>query len=151
MSSAYVPAYATSGGDVEPTAKRPRRTGRLAAPEPETVSAAEFEQMKRDLEIEHEQPSRHTSTLTQRLSHTPAESEPPSRPTSAKRATDGAPGVAAQARRGRCAPHTAERSRGRRADVPAPDIAENEGVAPVQKQKAAPKSRSRNRRHGRRR
>src|SRR5581483_5029237 len=35
-----VPAYAGSAADVEPTTKRPRRTGRLTTPEPETVSAA---------------------------------------------------------------------------------------------------------------
>ena len=53
-----VPAYAGTGADVEPTAKRARRTGRLTTPEAETVSAAEFEQMKRDLEIERGAPSR---------------------------------------------------------------------------------------------
>src|SRR6202011_515856 len=63
----YVPAYAGTGGDVEPEHRRPRRGGRLTTPEPETVSAAEFEQMKRDLEIERELSSRHTSTLTKRL------------------------------------------------------------------------------------
>ena len=44
----YVPAYA-DGADVEPGRKRSRRPGRLTEPEPENVSAAEFEQMKRDL------------------------------------------------------------------------------------------------------
>ncbi len=45
----YVPAYADAGADVEPTRKRGlRRTGRITQPDPETVSAAEFEQMKRD-------------------------------------------------------------------------------------------------------
>ena len=60
----YVPAYADTAADVEPDAKKPRRPGRLTTPEGETVSAAEFEQMKRDLEVEP--PSRRTSTLTKR-------------------------------------------------------------------------------------
>src|SRR5437016_5663675 len=46
----FVPAYAGSGQDVDPTPTTARRTGRLTAPEPDMVSAAEFEQMKRDLE-----------------------------------------------------------------------------------------------------
>jgi SecD/SecF fusion protein len=61
----FVPAYAESGQDIDPTPKGKRRTGRLTQPEPETVSAAEFEQMKRDLEIE-EGRARSTSTLTKR-------------------------------------------------------------------------------------
>jgi SecD/SecF fusion protein len=48
-----VPAYAPTGADVEPTVRR-RGTGRLTEPEAETVSHSEFEQMKRDLEIEPE-------------------------------------------------------------------------------------------------
>ncbi len=155
----YVPAYASTGGDVEPATKRPRRAGRLTAPEPETVSAAEFEQMKRDLEIERDQPSRHTSTLTKRLAHTP-ESEPPSETKPAKRRADGASGDAGKGAVPRTQPNGAQepvadpQPKGGEDGapiVPAPDIAENEGVAPVQKQKAAPKSRTRNRRHGRRR
>ncbi len=88
----YVPAYAATGGDVEPVPRRSRRGGRLTSPEPEAVSAAEFEQMKRDLEIERDQPSRHTSTLTKRLSHTPSEPEPPSRrrPAATERASGAA-------------------------------------------------------------
>ena len=43
-----VPAYASVGSDVEPDRGRGRRrTGRITEPEPEGVSAAEFEQMKR--------------------------------------------------------------------------------------------------------
>jgi SecD/SecF fusion protein len=67
----FVPAYATSGADVEPSRDRARRRpGRVTQPEPEGVSAAEFEQMKRDLDIEQE-PTRRTSTLTKRLAHSP--------------------------------------------------------------------------------
>jgi SecD/SecF fusion protein len=129
----HVPAYAAGSADVEPVAKRPRRVGRVTSPEPETVSASEFEQMKRDLDIEQGLPGRHTSTLTKRLAHGP-ETEAPAPAKPAKRA-DVAPPPAEDG-----APH-----------VPAPDIAENEGVVPAPKAKRASKSRSRNRRHGRRR
>ncbi len=146
-----VPAYADDKSDVEPTDKRARRTGRLTQPEPDTVSAAEFEQMKRDLEIEREQ-ARHTSTLTRRLARheesEPAPTPAPSRqqkpkPTPKPVKPDGAPPAPADV--------------GVDVDVegitpaPAPDIAENEGVSPVQKSKQPSKSRQRNRRHGRRR
>jgi SecD/SecF fusion protein len=86
----YVPAFAGVGADVEPTPKQPRRTGRLTAPEPDKVSAAEFEQMKRDLEIEEAASGRHTSTLTKRLAH--SESEAPAR-VGGRTRTDGADGV----------------------------------------------------------
>jgi SecD/SecF fusion protein len=127
-----VPAYADSGADVEPEAKKLRRPGRLTTPDPEQVSAAEFEQMKRDLEVEPETPRRQTSTLTRAPAARPkAKPKPPvdSAPAPAPKDgdTDGAP------------------------PAPAPDVAENEGVAPVQKPRGASKSRGRNRRHGRRR
>ncbi|MFZ0091175.1 MAG: protein translocase subunit SecD, partial [Solirubrobacteraceae bacterium] len=65
-----VPAYASVGADVEPARERVRRrAGRVTEPEPETVSSAEFEQMKRDLDIENE-PTQRTSTLVKRLAHT---------------------------------------------------------------------------------
>jgi SecD/SecF fusion protein len=130
----YVPAYAPTGADVEPVSKRPRRTGRLTEPEPEKVSAAEFEQMKRDIELEPEPVGRGASTLTKRLAHRPERTAPapmPERPSpEAAPPGDGSPGDGV---------------------AHAPDIAENEGVAPVQKPKRPTKSRSRNRRHGRRR
>jgi SecD/SecF fusion protein len=130
----HVPPYAASATDVEPTTKRPRRPGRLTAPEPETVSAAEFEQMKRDLEIERELSGRRGSTraITKRLAHTAdADGEPtPTPPTVAADGGNGEPsGVVGRA----------------------PDIAENEGVSPIPKAKRPPKSNQRNRRHGRRR
>jgi SecD/SecF fusion protein len=84
-----VPAYAASTADVEPAQKRARRPGRITQPDPETVSAAEFEQMKREIaEEEREVPSRHTSTLTKRLAHTP---EAPAPAKQAKRTGNGAP------------------------------------------------------------
>ena len=55
----YVPAYA-DGGDVDPTPGRVRSTGRLTAPPEENVSAAEFEQMKRNLGLEQDEPLRRT-------------------------------------------------------------------------------------------
>ncbi len=176
-----VPAYAGAAADVEPERKRPRRAGRLTAPEPETVSAAEFEQMKRDLEVEEPATGRHTSTLTARLAHTEPEA-----PAKARRRTrtDGADGTARKPRRGRAdgaaaidAPRPAEPRPGTAPEAPppeaerpvpgantepaedtgppapAPDIAENEGVAPAPKPRGKPRasSRSRGRRHGRRR
>jgi SecD/SecF fusion protein len=130
----YVPAYAGTGADVEPVVKRPRRTGRLTQPQPETVSAAEFEQMKRDLDVERRPPSRQTSTgaVTKRAAQTKEPPPPPARP----------------------APPGDGRGDGRGDGIDggrAPDIPENEGVAPAPKPKRPPKSRSRNRRHGRRR
>jgi hypothetical protein len=136
----YVPAYAAATADVEPKRPGARRTGRLTAPDPDTVSAAEFEQMKRDLDIER-QPAGRTSptrSLSKRLSHTPdagpATPSPPPPPIRAN-GDDGAPPSGPDG-----------------GDVPfqhAPDIAESE-TAPVSKPKPA-KSRTRNRRHGRRR
>jgi SecD/SecF fusion protein len=125
-----VPAYADARGDVDPTPHRVRRPGRLTAPEPDAVSAAEFEQMKRDLEIERQPPGRSTSTrsITKRLAHTDAEDAAPA--PAAKPSEDDAEPVG---------------------DGRAPDVAENEGVAPVPKPKPRPKSTQRNRRHGRRR
>jgi SecD/SecF fusion protein len=142
----FVPAYAPTGADIEPETRRPRRIGRITTPEPETVSASEFEQMKRDLEIEPEPVGRGASTMTKRLAHrterhaaTPAPkpraTEPEARPEPSAPDGDGAPH----------APDVAD------GPAHAPDVAENEGVAPVQKPKRATKSRPRNRRHGRRR
>jgi SecD/SecF fusion protein len=140
-----VPAYAPTAADVEPVAKRPRRPGRLTAPEPETVSASEFEQMKRELDVEREAPARHTSTLTKRLAQSSdAEAPPAAKP---KPSGDGA----------RQAPAAPDKQEDAGApDAPeqegvarAPDIPENEGVARAPKPKRQ-KSRSR-RRHGRRR
>jgi len=162
----YVPAYAEAGADVEPAKpKRARRPSRLTEPEPEKVSSAEFEQMKRDLEIEEQLPTRHTSTLTKRLSHTEETAAAPTRPKRG-RGRDGRAAAAQQAP-GR-APETEAAPAAREPDsasarepdgapgrepdgapTPAPDIPENEGVAPAPKPRPQkPKARSR-RRHGR--
>jgi SecD/SecF fusion protein len=177
----YVPAYAPSGADVEPTVKRRGRPGRITQPEPEGVSAAEFEEMKRDLEVEHQRGGRGTSTLTKRLAReerTAAKSKPdtaarrrpqdttPASETTPKATPERAPvqdpngapvqdanGAPVQDPNGAPAQDpdgAAAREQGG-APAPAPDIAENEGVAPVQKPKRPAKGRARNRRHGRRR
>jgi SecD/SecF fusion protein len=159
----YVPAYAGTGADVEPTAKPRRRTGRLTTPQSDGVSAAEFEQMKRDIAEEEAEPTRRTSTLTKRLAHSaedeaasprtqkprgkpaPArrpESPAAARPATAPQPTDGTEGT------GNGAPRPeAEQPLGGEVR-PAPDIAENEGVAPTGPKRPA---KPRNRRHGRRR
>jgi len=173
-----VPPYASDGADIEPARDRARRrVGRLTTPAPDTVSASEFEQMKRDLEIEKDAPSRHTSTLTKRLAHTADESGA-AKPRGSGTAAPVVPPAAARGRSGKAAPVTpppAPRSSGTAAPVApaptaptpspaplgpngddggdghahAPDSAENEGVAPTSKPKRPPKTRSRNRRHGR--
>ncbi|MGI8430059.1 MAG: protein translocase subunit SecF, partial [Solirubrobacteraceae bacterium] len=75
--SGSVPAYALGAGDVDPTPQRARRPGRLTTPEAETVSAAEFEQMKRDLEIEQEPPRQlSTRSISKRLAQTPEADQP---------------------------------------------------------------------------
>ena len=149
----HVPAYAPTAADIEPAAKRPRRAGRVTQPEPDRVSAAEFEQMKRDLEVEPEPVGRGASTLTKRLAHRPerqASAPKPARPSAAPKRSKPEP------QREAPAPEPIQPQDDAPAAPPgdghahAPDIAENEGVAPIQKPKPA-KSRSRNRRHGRRR
>jgi SecD/SecF fusion protein len=157
----FVPAYAEAAADVEPVAKKPRRIGRLTQPEAETVSASEFEEMKRDLDIERAAPSRQTSTLTKRLAHNTETEAPSARKAERARPAQAGPRPAKPASRpakpaprdGESAPASepAPRDGESAAHVPAPDIAENEGVARPQKPKTPSKSRSRNRRHGRRR
>ncbi|HJS96406.1 MAG TPA: protein translocase subunit SecD, partial [Solirubrobacteraceae bacterium] len=76
----YVPAYAAVGGDVEPAPRRRQRAGRLTTPDGDNVSAADFEQMKRDIaeeEQEVKQESSRTSTLTKRLAHTRSGADAP--------------------------------------------------------------------------
>src|SRR5579884_3932943 len=147
-----VPAYAAVSADVEPESRQARRAGRLTTPEPETVSAAEFEQMKRELEIEPEPAprGRGASTLTRRLA----------RGGDGATAREGAPGDGATAREGDGATAregtpgegaSARESAPGDAPLHAPDEPENEGVAPASKPKPSGKSRPRNRRHGRRR
>jgi SecD/SecF fusion protein len=155
----FVPAYADARQDVDPTPKITRRTGRLTQPEPDTVSAAEFEQMKRDLEIE-ERSGRSTSTLTKRLAHTPGD-EPAAKPNGPKPAAkpNGPKPTAKPAAKPTAKPAEPPRPAGDAAPTesgppaPAPDVAENDGMVNVPKPKPQPRksSSARNRRHGRRR
>jgi SecD/SecF fusion protein len=169
-----VPAYAEASADIEPERARKRRAGRLTEPEAETVSSAEFEQMKRELGIDEEPVTAHTSTLSQRLAHSRAEAprsqkgapKPKANRSNASKgsstpAAGGQPTAPAAASPG--PPAAAPQPPARAAEeplpslapdaepeiVPAPDVPENEGVAPAPKPKR-PKARSRNRRHGRR-
>jgi SecD/SecF fusion protein len=150
----HVPAYAPTAADVEPARKRARRPGRLTAPDPETVSASEFEQMKRELEAEPEVPSRQTSTLTKRCAQAPPRDAAPkakAKPAPAPAPAPAPPPAPAQRKDGEAQPTPRGDTAGAGDAGAAPDIAENEGVAPVQRPKRPAKSRPRNRRHGRRR
>ena len=165
-----VPPYASAAADVEPARERVRRrAGRITEPEPEGVSAAEFEQMKRDLDIERE-PTRHTSTLSRRLARTseepgapasrgarPATPKPAARPGAKSPGRPGAkppapPPQAGQAPKdavpGSVAPDDANGA-GDDDFQRAPDVAENDGVAPASKPDRPARPRSRGRRHGR--
>jgi SecD/SecF fusion protein len=152
-----VPAYAEATADVDPNRGPGRRTGRLTAPEPDTVSAAEFEKMKRDLDLEDELQGAHTSTVTKRLARSRLSDTPGSapKPARAKRSPTG--DRAGRAQPAQPAPRTPptgpspvdETTAPKAPPVPAPDIAENEGVSPVQKPR--PSSSKSRRRHGRRR
>jgi SecD/SecF fusion protein len=174
-----VPPYAGAGADLEPAGARARRrAGRLTEPEAETVSAAEFEQLKRDIAEEEREPSRRTSTLTKRLAHAAGDGgeagvgpAPAARP---GRRQAGRPPGGASARPAPSRPRPDEtRPVGdgdgapRPATPPAgptnggeesgedferaPDVAENEGMMPAPKPPRGGKPKSRNRRHGRRR
>jgi SecD/SecF fusion protein len=169
----YVPAYAAgTGADVEPERKQVRRTGRLTTPDnPDGVSSAEFEQMKRELGLEEErqQGSRRTSALAERTAHTP--DAPAPRPPSPRRARSGQqparggqqpargaqppapqpPSPTAPAQQQPPAQQTDEPTPDGEHFEHAPDVAEDGGISPIQKPKTGgAKSRSRNRRHGRR-
>jgi SecD/SecF fusion protein len=148
-----VPAYAGTGADVEPARGSSRRAGRLTAPDPDTVSAAEFEKMKRDLEIEEPPRTGKTSTLTRRLAHTDEEQAPTPPSRSARRPA--AQPAAAPTTPVEPTPAPDGNGDGATGDehISAPDVAENEGMVrrePKPKSRGAAKSKSRNRRHGRR-
>jgi SecD/SecF fusion protein len=153
-----VPPYAAAAADTEPARERiGRRAGRVTEPQPEGVSAAEFEQMKRDLDIERE-PGRHTSTLTKRLAHTTESEQKPARGGKAARPGGAGPAGPGGKPRPQKPPAPEARPAGPppapAADKPyerAPDEAENDGVSPQQRPDRPAKPRSRNRRHGRRR
>jgi SecD/SecF fusion protein len=173
-----VPAYAGAAADVEPARERVRRrTGRITQPDPDTLSAAEFDQLKRDIAEEEAETGAHTSTLTKRLAHTadqppktrtPPQTRKPPRAKAGRRAPEAPPRTESaptaprpeNAPSARPAPDRSVEDGESRAPAlgedggvtPAPDIAENEGMAhnPTPPSRPA-KNRSRNRRHGRRR
>ena len=170
-----VPAYAAAGADIEPARPRTGRAGRLTTPEPDSVSSAEFEQMKRQIAEEQAEPSRHTSTLTKRLAHSsdpettrsradaeaalgrPAAGTKPAAAEAGGTKPAAATKPAAGTKRTEPQPTPVRPVDGDGAQTdgdgvqPAPDVAENDGVAPAPKSARPTKSRSRNRRHGRRR
>ena len=137
----FVPPYA-DGGDVDPAPSRARRLGRVTSPAEENVSNAEFEQMKRDLGIEVAEAKKHpprTSKLAQRTAHI-EESTLPDEPLPS---TAGTPAPAV--------PPTPEKRAADGSVAPAPDVAENDGIAQNQGGSSSSrrsKNRSR-RRHGR--
>ncbi|HLI59253.1 MAG TPA: protein translocase subunit SecD [Solirubrobacteraceae bacterium] len=156
-----VPAYAPTGSDVAPRERaRRRRSVGLAAGDTGSVSAAEFEQMKRDIMEEEIEPSGRTSMLTRRAAHTDEEALEEERP--ARRA----------GRRPRAARQTGPEAAAPKTDGPdavepsaenvdetgfehAPDEVENEGMLPndprnPRNRRGARSSRRRGRGHGRR-
>jgi SecD/SecF fusion protein len=176
----FVPPYA-EGGDVDPTQTRARRLGRITSPADENVSNAEFEQMKRDLGIEIQEAKtsrRRTSSLAQRTSLIEESELPddpiPTTPPARQKPVASAPPAASETPAAPIAPGTpvtpdASVTPGPETPGPetpgpetpgsvepgsvgpAPDVAENDGVARVQQGPAASrrsKNRSR-RRHGR--
>jgi SecD/SecF fusion protein len=152
-----VPAYAPTGSDVAPRDRaRLRRSGGLATADAGEVSAAEFEQMKRDILEEEAEPGGRTSMLTRRSAHTEEDELGQQQPTSrrARRqrpsrqpgpeppppATDQPTGESPTDGAGEGFEH-------------APDEVENEGMMPHEPsrgQRGARSSRRRGRGHGRR-
>jgi hypothetical protein len=151
-----VPAYA-DGGDVEPTSTRARPTGRLTTPQDDSVSAAEFEKMKRDLGLDEGESRGRPSRLTERTAHTTEdELAAPETPASVTRRSAAKPTGPVQSPEPELLPPVEPtdeaESSGDEPVTPAPDEPENEGVADVKTGPTAPRrNRPRNRRHGRRR
>jgi hypothetical protein len=149
-----VPAYA-DGGDVEPTSTRARPTGRLTTPQEDSVSAAEFEQMKRDLGLGEDEPRGRASRMVERMAHTTEDDPVPEPPTRRGRRATATPQLPVDPPEPEQAPPmetTEESERSGEPVTPAPDEPENEGVADVKTGPSAPRrNRPRNRRHGRRR
>jgi SecD/SecF fusion protein len=162
----FVPPYA-EGGDVDPTSSRRRAAVTIMAPPDENVSATEFEQMKRDLGLEEDQPKRRPSRLSERTAHTTEEDDAPAAPVAPSRSTSTrgstltpppapqspVPGIVPPVAPGPATPN-GEVESGDVSDTadpvtPAPDEPENQDVARPAQSQSRPKPR--NRRHGRRR
>jgi SecD/SecF fusion protein len=156
-----VPAYAPTGSDVAPRERaRLRRSAGLAAGDTGSVSAAEFEQMKRDIMEEETEPSGRTSMLTRRAAHTDEEALGEERPS---RRAGRRPRPSRQTGPEAAAPHTdgPDAAEPAAEDVDetgfehAPDEVENEGMLPndprnPRNRRGARSSRRRGRGHGRR-
>jgi SecD/SecF fusion protein len=148
-----VPAYASVGSDIDPARDRTRRrTGRLTTPEAENVSAAEFEQMKRDLPLEDDRAGRGTSSPTRRPSTAPR-GQTPSR---GQRTTRGpapsrgpAPAATPVTPPAPATPAPDAGNGGGNGFQRAPDEAENDGMTPQAPKPNRPAKKSRNKRHGR--
>jgi len=140
-----VPAYASVGSDVDPARDRTRRRpgGRLTTPESENVSAAEFEQMKRDLALEEDRASRATSTLTRRP---PAPAQGQAAPRGQAPTRRPAPGARPAPP---ATPSPEAEDQGGNGFQRTPDEAENEGMAPQAPKPSRPAKKGRNKRHGR--
>jgi uncharacterized membrane protein YgcG len=175
----FVAPYASAGADVEPARERVRRrAGRVTEPDPEGVSAAEFEQMKRDIAEEEAEPRRRTSTLTQRLARSSDGEGDGSGSGNGQRSGNGGAGGRAGGAGGRAGGRGSGRPQGGAPTPPptppptpsprvdpetldeplagadvehAPDEAEEGGIARAPKPDRSSKPRRGNRRHGRRR
>jgi SecD/SecF fusion protein len=157
-----VPAYAPTGSDVAPRDRaRLRRSGGLAPGDSGNVSAAEFEQMKRDIMEEESEPSGRTSMLTRRSAHTDEHALGEERPARASRSRRQRP--SRQTGPEQAAPGAGETPAGGEDATGggdagfehAPDEVENEGMLPndprnPRNKGGARSSRRRGRGHGRR-
>jgi SecD/SecF fusion protein len=168
-----VPAYAPTGSDIAPRERAAQRRSRITTPEGEEVSAAEFEQMKRDILEEEEEPGRrHASTLTRRAARTSEDELGEARPARRRGRTgaDAAPDARPARRPRRPEASAPPQAPGEGTPPPAapepatpdptgdfehaPDEVENEGMLPRDakppRNAGAAKSRRRGRGHGRR-
>jgi SecD/SecF fusion protein len=148
-----VPAYAPTGSDVAPRDRaRLRRSGGLQSADAGNVSAAEFEQMKRDIQEEETEPGGRTSVLTRRAAHTDEDALGEER--ASRRARRQRP-ARQQPAADQTPPAAEEEPAGEDGFEHAPDEVENEGMLPPDQrnQRGARSSRSSRRRgrgHGRR-
>jgi SecD/SecF fusion protein len=142
-----VAAYASVGSDIDPARDRTRRrTGRLTTPEAENVSAAEFEQMKRDLALEEDRAGRGTSTLTRRPSTAPRGQAPSRGQAGSRGPAPAAKPTPPPAKPEPAAPAGDGAGNGFQR---APDEAENDGMTPQAPKPNRPPKKGRNKRHGR--
>ena len=160
----FVSAYA-DGGDIEPS-RRARTSPRLSGSPDDGVSADEFEQMKRDLGLDEDKPGgRRVSRLMEHSAHTTDEEldtpETPRRtasgrtpiPTRLPPPSIASPGdqLAEMQKEDAAAERAEQLGSAQDQPAPAPDEAENGGVAESSPDTPKRNNRARNRRHGRKR